>query len=119
MFDFFTSFRLIAAFLIGFIVDEGFRPGDEQIKRIVDEMIDATVPMGGQEHHDRYGCTVILEGDNTCIEAMIDCYVMDMAWVKITLTDDDNTEELLISYTVFDDDDIQATISYNGEDIVA
>lgn len=118
MFDFFTSFRLIAAFLIGFIVDEDFRPGDEQIKRIVDDMIDAIVPIGGQEHHDNYGCTVILEGDNTRIEAMIDCYVMDMAWVKITLTDEGNTEALLISYTVFDDDDIQATISYNSEDIV-
>lgn len=118
MFDFFTSFRLIAAFLIGFIVDEDFRPGDEQIKQIVDDMIDAIVPVGGQEHYDRYGCTVILQGDNTHIEAMIDCYVMDMVWVKITLTDEDNTEELLISYTVFDDDDIQATITYNGEDIV-
>jgi len=118
MFDFFTSFRFIAAFLIGFIVDEVFRPSDEQIKRIVDDMIDAIVLMGGQEYHDKYGCTVILEEDNTRIEAMIDCYVMDMAWVKITLTDDDNTEELLISCTVFDDDDIQSTISYNGEDIV-
>ena len=119
MFDFFTSFRLIAAFLIGFIVDEDFRPVDEQIKRIVDDMIDAIVPMGGQEYHDNYGCTVILEGDNTRIEAMIDCYVMDMAWVKITLTGDDNTEELLICYTVFDDGDIQSTISYNDADIVA
>ena len=119
MFDFFTSFRLIAAFLVGFIVDEDFRPGDEQIQRIVDDMIDAIIPMGGQEHHDNYGCTVILEGNNTRIEAMIDCYVMDMAWVKITLTDDGNTEELLICYTVFDDGDIQSTISYNGEDIVA
>lgn len=119
MFDFFTSFRLIAAFLIGFIVDEGFRPGDEQIKRIVDDMIDAIVLMGGQEYHDNYGCTVILEGDNTRLEALIDCYVMDMAWVKITLTDDKNTEDLLICYTAFDDGDIQSTISYNGDDIVA
>ena len=118
MFDFFTSVRLIAAFLIGFIVDEDFRPGDEQIKQIVDDMIDAIVPMGGQEYHDRYGCTVILEEDNTRIEALIDCYVMDMAWVKITLTDEGNTEALLISYTVFDDNEIQFTITYNGEDIV-
>ena len=84
MFDFFTSFRLIAAFLVGFIVDEDFRPGDEQIKRIVDDMID-----GLNNYLDNKGMQSANELIGKAIPGFVEWGELDLNYDIIAKIDED------------------------------
>ena len=109
------AFRMVVALLIIVFEHQEEDPAPENIRYIVDYLIDVyTSADGGDEHHDKQGCTLIMEADDTYIEALIDCYVMDRAYVVVSI----EGQHFRIGYTVLDDE-ILPEVHYNGANLLA
>lgn len=111
---FVLALRMVAALLIGLFEKDDFNPTAEEIRAMVDHLIGVFVSVeDATEYNTKIGCTLTLDADKTRVEALIDCYVMDMAYIDVSI----EGQQFRMGYTVIDGE-VLPDMTYNGEDLL-
>ena len=110
-----TALKLIAIFLINAFSKRQFpATPPQQVKALVDKLITLLIEVDeAEERHDQYGCISTWQDGAFVIEALIDCYVVDMAYINFSM----GSHTMRFSYT--NTDQISASVTINGQEIVS
>lgn len=105
------ALRMIAFALYTRFQQEEATP--ENIRETVLKLTDLIIELSGLSDddnvvwsQDNHSCTITITYENFTIEALIECYVVDMGWVNFS----NGEETIRLSYMVIDDD-IQAEVT--------